>query len=316
MPTGINNAIAQAQGVQLLTRSISLTIGFEDNTQDPITGTFNADAQTGRDISGFDMEFVVEKSLKSTEPNTLQLQVYNFATTTRNAICSSPKLTVKLEAGYAGGVTQLYFAETRAAWNTRSGPDYITHIESTDTIARPTGVRATKKIQPGSIVGTLYKTLGPKVPLADAFNAITQQLGIGNGNLQAALANLHGASVSAVNGAALTGNGAQRMTDLCRSAGLEWSIQDGQLQLLNIGQALATTSAILVSDDTGMIDSPSVDSSGILSCKTLLIPGLLPGVLVTVNSVFLNGTYRVNKCRYSGTTFGNDWTCAFTGDKY
>ena len=162
MPTGIANAVAQAQGVQLLTRSISLTIGFEDNTQDPITGTFNADAQTGRDISGFDIEFVVEKSLKSTEPNTLQLKVYNFAPNTRHAISSSPKLTVKLEAGYAGGTTQLFFAETRACWTTREGPDYITHIESTDTIARPTGVRTTRKIQPDSIVGTLYKTLGPE----------------------------------------------------------------------------------------------------------------------------------------------------------
>jgi len=313
---GLNNAIAQAQGVQLFTRSISLTIGFEDNTQDPITGTFNADAQTGRDISGFDMEFVVEKSLKPTEPNTLQLKVYNFADTTRKAISSSPKLTVKLEAGYAGGTTQLFFAETRAAWTTREGPDYLTHIESTDSIARPTGVRMTKKIQPGSIVGTLYQTLGPKVPLAQAFSAITKQLGIGNGNLQAALANLHGTSLSAVNGAALTGNGAQRMTDLCRSAGLEWSIQDGQLQLINIGQALANTSAIQIQDSTGMIDSPSVDSAGILSCKTLLIPGLLPGVLVVVDSLFLQGAYRVEKARYSGTTFGNDWTCAFTGSKY
>ena len=130
-------------------------------------------------------------------------------------------------------------------------------------------------------------------------------------NLEQALAN--GSSViSAVNGAALRGNGARRMTDLCRSCGLEWSVQDGELQLLNIGQALSTTLAIQLDSTTGLIGSPSVDSQGALSLTCLLIPGLAPGVLLNVHSEFVKGGYRIEKIRYEGNTAGQEWYAHIT----
>lgn len=315
MPTAADNITAQLVGTRLFGRSMSLTIGFPKDPNLDVTAQFNEKNSEGRDISGQDVDFVVEKSLRPTEPNTCALKIYNLAPTTRQSISGQHFVTVRLEAGYLGGTSQIYFGEARAGWTTREGPNYVTHVESTDTIARPQGVKRTRTPQPGSN-GNIVRTLGARVSLEDAFTNIAQNLGIGAGNLRAALSNLKGQQLSAVNGSALIGNGAKRMTDLCRSAGLEWSIQDGKLQLLNIGQILSGQKAILISEETGMEGSPSVDSQGALSVSTRLIPGLAPGVLVDVESKFVQGGYRIEKIRYVGSTRGHEWSAHFDAVRY
>ena len=302
---------------KLFCRALTLTVACPTNVDVFMQAQFNDTSSTGLDISGLDVEFVVEKSLKAGEFNTCAIKVYNLAPESRQMLSgAAAPLTVKLEAGYAGGTSQLYFAGARAAWTTREGPNFITHIESTDTIARPTGVKATHKINPNAVGGSVYRTTGARIPLKQAFQSIATQLGIDEGNLQQAMGNLYGAPITAVNAAALVGNGAKRMTDLCRSAGLEWSIQDGGLQLLNIGKALSTTSAIQLDSTTGLIESPSVDSQGVLTIKSLLIPGIAPGVLLNVNSLFVQGGYRVEKVRYAGNTVGQEWYAEMTAVKY
>jgi hypothetical protein len=315
---GVSNANNTLRGTRLFCRALNLVVGVPNSPNLAADVRFNEQNAHGLDMAGLDVDFTVEKSLKATEPNTCSLKIYNLAEDSRRSMSGDHSLTVRLEAGYAGAVSQLYFGEAHSAWTTRDGADHITHIESRDTIARPTGVRKTKKLQPGEINGNLVQTLGPRVPLAQAFQAITKALGIGDGNLRDALKAIPRTQLSSVNGAALVGNGARRMTDLCRSAGLEWSIQDGELQLLNIAESLGGGfNAIKVSSDTGMWDdSPAVDSQGALTCTTALIPGLAPGVLVDVDSLFISGGYRVEKCRYVGSTRGNDWTCHFDAVKY
>lgn len=314
------NALATLQGTRLFGRQLNLTLGVPNSPTLLASSAFNDQNSHGLDI-GLDCDFVIEKSLKPTEPNTLQLKVYNFSEDSRQALSGDHDITVRLEAGYVGGVSQLYFAEARAAWTDAGGEGaatYTTHIESTDTIARPTGVRKTKKIQPNDHGGgNIYRTLGPKVPLKDAFRALSKVLGVGVGNLEQAVEKF-GTGIQSVNGSALLGNGAQRMTDICRSAGLEWSIQDGQLQLLNVGGVLSTTQAIQISAATGMLDSPAVDSQGAVSVKTRLIPGLAPGVLVVIDSLFVGSGsgFRVQKCRYVGSTSGDAWDCEFTALPY
>jgi hypothetical protein len=294
------------QGIPLFGRVMRLTIGSPKDPTLKVTAAFNEANTTGLDISGFSTSFVVEKSLVPSAPNTCAIKVMNLSAATRQQLSNVAALTVLLEAGYIAGTAQLYFAGARAAWSTRDGANYVTHIESSDTIARPTGVKKTKKIQPGSKSGSVFHTTGARVPIAQAFNTIAGALGIKPGNIEAAVAKGH-FPITAVNAASLLGNGARRMTDLCRSCGLEWSVQDGELQLLDIGKTLSTTQAIEVNSSTGLIDSPSVDSQGALELKTLLIPGLAPGVLIKVDSLFVKGGFRIEKIRYEGNTQGQEW---------
>jgi hypothetical protein len=304
------NVVSTLFATKLFGRQINLTIGFPNDPSLNTSVAFNEKNATGRDISGQDIEFVVEKDLKSTVPNTCQIKVWNLSETTRKAFTNGQKLTVRLEAGYVGGASQIYFGEARAAWTTLENQcDYVTHIESTDTVAHPTSVTKTKKN-----TSNIYRTMGAKVPLKDAMAQIAQALDVDEGNLQTALLRAPGASsIQTVSGGAVVGAAFQRLTDLCRSAGLEWSVQDGALQFLNIGQALSDTKALLLSDNpnTGIIGSPLVDSQDYVTVETLLLPGLLPGVKVKLDTLFVSGTYRVEKARYSGSTFALPWYCNF-----
>lgn len=298
--------IKTIDGTKLFGHQLVLQIGYPNNPNLPVNVNFNASNSSGLDtggITGIDVDFVVEKDIKNTSPNTCSIKLYNLNDQSRAAISGKHPLTVKLEAGYTGGTTQLYFAQTRAAWSEREGPQNVTRIESTDTVARVTGTRATKKI---TNTAALYKTMGARVPISQAFQAIAGVMGIGVGNLNQALAGLT-VNLPQVNGAALLGNSAQVMTDLCRSAGLEWWVDDGNLCLVNIGGFLSGTAAIEISEDTGLVGSPSVDSTGALALKTRIIPGLVPGVQISVKSLFVRGGYRVEKCRYKGSTRGKEW---------
>jgi hypothetical protein len=310
-----DTVLSQFKGVKLFGRSLKLVVSSPENPVPFVDGAFNADPN-GIDVSGLDIDFFVEKALKVDEPNTLRLRIFNLAESTRQSLSGADALTVKLEAGYTNATSQLYFAQSRAAWTTADGPDYATNIESIDTVARPQGVRRLKKPKPGQKTGTIYVSKGPRVPVDQAFRAIADALGIGVGNLTTALAGRPNQALQSVSGSALLGPGAQRMTDLCRSAGLEWSIQDGQLQLLNIGAVLATTKAIRIASDSGMVGSPSVDSQGAVSVKSLLIPGLAPGVLIDLDTLFCKGGYRIEKCRYIGSTYGEAWWCEIDAVKY
>lgn len=253
-------------------------------------------------MSGLDFEFTAEKTLKP-EPNTCAVQIYNLSENTRKTFSNAKKLTLRLEAGYQGAVSQIYLGEVRNAWTERSGADFITHIESGD--------KEKEIAQSG-----LHITHGAKVPTDVALKALVGALGVNPGNLQTLISK--GAvtrKIKTVSGSALTGNAARRLTDICRSAGLEWSIQDGSIQILETGATLNKT-AIQVSAATGMIDSPTVDNEGIVSASMLITPGLLPGNLVVFDSLFVKGGYRIQRCSWKGQTFGNEWRCDFECKKF
>jgi hypothetical protein len=328
------------QSTKLFGRSYKLTLSFlspaqqESNVIAVFVGSTASPATQAYDVSTHDIEFVVEKSLKPGEPNTCSIKVFNLSATQRQNLSGfnvynpgSPAtgMTVLLEAGYQQQTSQIYFAGARGAWSTRVGADYVTHIESMDTIARPTGLKKTKKIPPGGPpAGSVYHTTGAKVPLSQALNALAEAMGVGPGNLGDLARILASPSQSgfpvptltSVNGSAIVGNSARRMTDICRSAGLEWSVQDGVLQILNVGQTLSTTTAIELNSSSGLIGSPNVDSQGALELTTLLTPGLAPGILIDVESEFVTGGYRIEKIRYEGNTRGQAWYAHIAASKY
>lgn len=141
---------------------------------------------------------------------------------------------------------------------------------------------------------------------------LAQALGVGLGNVQNAVAKLtaRGAQFFG-SGTAIVGNAAEELTTFCRSAELEWSIQDGLLQILDRGTSLDDL-AVLLSSESGLIGSPSVDHKGIASATALIQPDLSPGRKVTFDSLALKGTYRITDVEYSGDTAGTDWHAKLT----
>lgn len=275
----------------------------------------------GTEGTGLDVEFNIRKNLKP-EPNSCTLKIYNlnadhrYALEQSTTVITGPQtppgsggtvVPVRIDAGYASGTSQIWLGELRASQTQHVGPNYITVLTTGDGDKAITRQRVNVAMGPGTTSATAMRTL-------------MQALGIGTGNLPKALnlLNTQGSAQLYANGAMLKGLAADHMTDLVRSAGLEWSIQNGTLQVLNLGQPLAGQ-AVLISEATGMVGSPTVDTKGILTFTTLMVPDIKPGVPVAVSAEFNQGQqqgYRVIACEYTGDTMGQEWYVKAESQKY
>ena len=262
-------------------------------------------------LTGLDCAFEIEKSLLP-EPNKCSLKIYNLAEDTRAHFeelaprqrWQTKGIPVRIEAGYGDDRAILWIGELRNVVTEIDGPDWVTSMDSGD------GYLAYQNSR-------VNLSFGPMTPVATVLQALVAKLGAGVGNVAAALATLkvNGVGMLYPSGIVLSGSVAQELTDFCRSAGLEWSIQDGVLQILDRGQA-SRGQALLLSSDTGMVGSPSVDVDGILSVKTLLIPDVRVGSILVVNSERVKGTYRLEKATWSCDTSGDDWHITMQARRY
>jgi hypothetical protein len=249
----------------------------------------------GFDVSGLRCTFRVTKNLRP-EPNTAEVQIYNLAESSRRVLETATKLNLRLEAGYEKtGTAQLFLGQVRHAVTEWDGPDAITTIATGDS---------EKEIRESR----LSLSVGPSVPVPVALTAIARALGVNPGNVDQATALLATKGVANMfgPGTAISGNAARELTDFCRSAGLEWSVQDGQLQILDANKPLLDK-AVLLSSQTGLVGSPSIDGKGIVTAQTLIIPELRPGRLVVLDSRQVKGGYRIEHVEWFGDTHGQDW---------
>lgn len=250
------------------------------------------------DFSGLDIEFKVKKSLKP-EPNTCEIKVYNVSEAHRKGIeATGGKVTpvpVRLEAGYKSASRVLLFlGEVRSGETAIEGADIITTLSTGDKEAI-----AKARISVPS---------GPGEPVATTLQRVVAALGVGVGNLataQRVMAN-KGIVTFFPKGGVISGNAAQRLTDLCNSANMEWSIQDGNVQIVDRGKPLEGK-AVLLSPSTGLVGSPTVDDKGIAQAKTFIIPDLRCGGKVVFDAAWLKGGYRIKEIEYTGNTREKEW---------
>lgn len=258
------------------------------------------------DVSALRVRFKVKRNLKP-EPNTCEIAVYNLDQDNRAALenPNGGKLGVRLEAGYEStGTSQLFLGQARHAWTEWEGADAITTITTGDSEEEMQKAR-------------LHLSIGPTMPAEVALTAMVRALGVGQGNVAQAVATLKAKGVAAMfgPGTAISGNVARELTDFCRSAGLEWSIQNGTIQILDRGAALRDL-AVELGADTGLVGSPSVDFKGIVKAKAFLIPELVPGRKVSFKSRSVSGGYRIEEVTYTGDTHANDWHADLVCKKY
>lgn len=249
-------------------------------------------------LENLDVAFDVTRSLKP-EPNTAELKIWNLAEERRSQIESLASVPVIIEAGYESGTSVIFHGDLRNAKTTREGPDLITSIESGD------GEHAHRRAR-------VNRSFSSGTPLSSVLDHLVRAMGVGVGNAAEAIraAELEGAGRLFREGVVLSGGAAVELDTLLRSCGLEYSIQDGALQVLTRGRPLAGT-AVLLSPDTGLIESPTKELDEqrrpFVSAKCLMIPDIVPGRLVRLQSAGISGQFRVEKAKYSGDTAATDW---------
>lgn len=271
----------------------------------------SADIVVGdQQITGLDVAFDVQKSVEP-EPNTCELTIWNLSEGQRAQLEElEPKpedargIPVKIEAGYGGDNAQLWLGDLRSVDSIREGPDWVTRLDSGD------GEKAAK----GKRIAVPY---GPNTPVDTALRAMVRALGVGEGNVGTAVAKLKQAGAAKLfpNGKVLHGPVARRLTEFARSADLEWSIQDGALQITDRGKVLAGQ-AVKLSAGSGMIGSPTVDQDGILTVQCLMIPDLRVAGLIVVDSARIKGSYRVERARWTGDTRGGPWYVTLNAKRF
>lgn len=238
----------------------------------------------------------VTRTLRTTT-NSAQVTVYNMSPDHRNSLTKIVAPNVALTAGYEGQLTRLFVGQAVHVKHEKlvEDGDVTTTVSTTDDGLNMQLKRIKKSFPRGARAG-------------DVLESIVKAMGIKVGNLGQAKAKLNagkGATVYA-EGVSLAGNAAVELTALCRSCGLEWSIQDGALQVLDAGKAL--DSAAILLDSSLLIGTPSISNKGIVEFMTFLQKDFTPGRQVQIAHPFVSGVFRLEKCEYSLDTYAEDWT--------
>ena len=236
--------------------------------------------------------FEIDKTINE-KPNPAKIQVWNLNRDHINQLLSQDYKKVALSVGY-GELRQIYAGDITKTRIQREGLDFVLTLECSDGHQAYTQSRAKTTLKAGAtdkqIVEELQKTM-PKVQ-SGAIDIPNQR--------------------KLPRGRVLNGNSRDILTKIARNNKADWSIQDGSLIFLPKDKVLSDD-AVLISQDTGMINAPEQTDEGLeLTC--LLNPALQIGGLVKVESIidYFNGEYKVVKLAHSGDGIGGDWRSKMT----
>lgn len=253
------------------------------------------------ELADLDIIFEVKRDLGS-KPNGAVVKVHNLSPSSRAYMTSQPHLPLIVEAGYQDHLAQIYSGITRHVLSQIDGPTVTTTITSGDGEVQYQAAR-------------MYASIPAFTSQADVLSRLVSALGVRPGNLDLVRARLVGRPPIHTVDTAIVGNVSDELDRFTEAAGLEWSVQSGAMQILDSGGALEPTT-ILLSAATGLVESPSVDSKGILEARCLLNPDIRPGKIVVLDSMSAKGGYRITHVEHVGETNGHDWYTTLHGRAY
>ena len=237
--------------------------------------------------------FKIEKNLAE-QPNKSTVAVYNLSEVTRKFL--SVGHLVRVQAGYTKTLTDIFSGTVSYINQGREGADWISTFHCADSLAQYTSARMNKSYTTGTPIKRL---------LMDA--VATMGVGLGNSIEAIAGPSMRKGFTTFLKGAVASGKVSDILTKYLGSTGYNWSIQDGQLQV--IGKGLPTREpAIVLSSTSGLIGSPELGEKGLVKAKSLLQGGFHAGRMVSIISRGINGIFVTEKVVHSGDTWGADWT--------
>lgn len=253
-------------------------------------------------IENLRVTFKVEKHL-SKDPNTAEVCVYNLSEHSRGDLQRVP-LYVRIDAGYDGQLQRLFTGDLRpgSGKSTRQGVDWETRLELGDGERAFRFARVSRSYRAGIDARTAVVEIAKAMGAVVTFTSDTAKL------LRAQYAG----------GLTLQGPAHRELSRILAPHGLEWSIQDGRLQVIHT-QEVRPDTAIVVSQGTGMIGVPEFGTPErkgappLLTVRTLLNPQLTPGGRISLESESIRGVFRIERVTHVGDTHGDDWHSEIEG---
>lgn len=248
------------------------------------------EGEEGIDFQGLRTQFSVEKTSESNS-NTSKISVFNLSKSSR-AFVEQEKQVLILEVGYKppgnqGFLEQLCSGDVKKVTNQRMGVDWMTTFELGD---------AERKLQETPF----DKTYDSGATLKQAISEVSGAFGLPVNSIIGSITKTFNSPLT------LSGSAKKLMDDLTAEAGLEWSIQDGEVQIIG-PESVTAEEAVLISPSTGLLNSPVKREKGI-QFTSLIVPRLRPGRQVKLESESFTGFYRVRKANFQGDTHEGQWT--------
>jgi hypothetical protein len=270
-------------------------------------GTVRISSDQGVDTLA--VRFEVVKSTRR-EPNTCNIQMANLTPQRRTELQELERPQIQIDAGYVGLTDTIFVGDARDIWSQRDGTEVWTIAEAEDG---GTSYRT----------ATIQQALGNSITVARVIEICAEAMGVGIGNARtvAADAELPSGANQYAQGTVLSGRAHRVLDRVCRSASLRWSVQNGVLQLRNVGQP-AEERSIRLSPGSGLLGSPTRGKRDnrtrrvTVTAKAQLIPGLYPGRVVVLDSSEVQGGWQIKRVRYTGDTAGQDWLADLELEEY
>ncbi|SIP74140.1 conserved hypothetical protein [Xenorhabdus innexi] len=250
------------------------------------------------EITNLRVAFDITKTIDS-EPNPATIRIYNLNPSHRNLITSKTYNRVSLAVGYEE-LRVIYMGDIIEAITLRDELDFIIQLTCGDGYTAYTGALVNKTLAAGATDSSI---------LAEA----TKAMRVGHSVIDLPK------DRALPRGKVLTGNARDVMHKVARNNGADWSVQDGNMTVLPKDKVLADNEGFVLSQETGMIDSPEKTDDG-LSVTCLLNPVMRIGGLVRVQSIIpeYNGDYKITELEHSGDLMGDNWATKITciGGRY
>lgn len=266
--------------------------------------------KSGTEITDLRIQFTIEKSAKK-NPNKGSIKIYNLKKSTREEM-EKPDTRCVLYAGYKEeqGALLIFSGNVTYAWSQFEGPDVITELELGDGAQeiRDTvmSVGYGKNIKSTQVLKEVSSKM--QLPLTLPSNAIERVWKYG---------------------LSFYGPAHVLLDKITKGTGLEWSVQNGNLQVIEQGM-VTTRTGILISKDSGLIKhpermrsdkheqskkkakkEPEKQADG-WKVDCLLMPTINPGDRVKLESRSVTGVFRVQKLTHDGDSHDGDWQTKLT----
>jgi len=267
----------------------------------------------GIEIKDLRIIFDISKTSAKT-PNRSKIQIYNLAPGNRTML-EKPNTKCELWAGYLEdtGPQLMFKGDVTFAWTRYEQADVVTELELGDgnTAYRDTVVSLSygKNIDSNTVLRDLAGKMG--LPLNMPNEAPSRRW---------------------ENGLSFHGPARTALDKVSRGSGLDWSIQNGSLQVLRSGGS-TTRQVIVLAADSGMLGTPERQRKGAQEkakdtgaqtaqrktvssptekwdgwkVQSLLLPTINPGDRVKMESRTITGVMVVKELQHQGDSHGGDW---------
>lgn len=288
-------------GVEQFGRTLHLTL----DTVVVVTNTLRVTFEVERDSTRY--------------PNRAAVTVYNLNKIHRDLLeVSLPRPTranAQIKAGYGTVPQKIFSGQIRTVTNVHNGTDWETRCTTGDSDFELNQATINQSFAKGTPLTTVFTAL-----------AVAMKVGVGNLGAVSALAKTQRGSVLS-RGITLTGLAADNLQGLCEACDIEWSVQNGALQLLNSAVREAIGAPALLSVSTGLLNvrqemiHEKDDTTGIVTSRpqvigrALLLPNLVPGRRMLIQSDAVTGSFVCTQSIHRGDSHGTgaDWVVDFAG---